>query len=134
MSKRKYLDIELTRKVPNKYNLNPKDIKKLKILDWDRLKKKTWHNEAMKNGSWWCHLEGSNGGGFYGDNEDEFWIGFREDDNKVDYHFTASEGMCRYEFPEFYKSDSIENKWDMTVQVNAMKYLNMLLDEGILEI
>ena len=40
---------------------------------WDKLKKKTWYNDAMKKtGEWYCHLEGSNGGGFYGDDEDEF--------------------------------------------------------------
>ena len=39
-----------------------------------------------------------------------------------------------YTFDEFYKADSIENKWDMNVQVNAMRYLNTLLDEGIVEL
>ena len=42
--------------------------------------------------------------------------------------------MCGYTFDEFYKSDSIENKWDMNVQINAMRYLNMLLDEEIIEL
>ena len=42
--------------------------------------------------------------------------------------------MCGYTFDEFYKADGIENKWDMNVQVNAMKYLNMLLDEEIVEL
>lgn len=87
-----------------------------------------------KTGEWYCHLEGSNGGGFYGDDEDEFWIGFNKKNGKVDYHFTSREGMCGYTFDEFYKSDSIENKWDMNVQINAMRYLNMLLDEEIIEL
>ena len=38
--------------------------------------------------------------------------------------------MGRYTFDEFYKDT--ENKYDLQVQVNAIKYLNMLLDEGIL--
>ena len=42
--------------------------------------------------------------------------------------------MCGYTFDEFYKADEIENKWDMNVQVNAMRYLNMLLDEEIVEL
>ena len=135
MSNRKYIDFKLIEKVPNKYNIKPKDIKKLKVLDWDKLKKKTWYNNAMKKtGEWYCHLEGSNGGGFYGDDEDEFWIGFNKKNGKVDYHFTSREGMCRYIFDEFYKAHEIENKWDMNVQVNAMRYLNMLLDEGIVEL
>lgn len=128
-----YIDFKAIEKVPNKYNLKPNDIRKFRVLDWNKLKKKTWHNDAMKNGNWWCHIEGSDGGGFYG-NEDDFWIGFNEDDGKVRYHFTSGEGMCKYNFPSFYSSRSIENKWDMNVQINAMRFLNMLLDEGIVEL
>ena len=95
----KYIDFKLIKAVPNKYNINPKDIRKLKVLDWDNLKKYTCYNEAMKKtGEWYCHSEGSNGGGFYGDNEDEFWIGFNYKNGKVDYHFTSREGMCGYIF------------------------------------
>ncbi len=71
MGNRKYIDFKLIEKVPNKYNIKPGDIKKLNVLDWDKLKKNTWYNDAMKKtGEWYCHLEGSNGGGFYGDDED----------------------------------------------------------------
>ena len=76
----------------------------------------------------------ANGGGFYGDDMDEFWIGFNMKNGEVDYWFSSYEGMCGYTFNEFYKADEIENKWDMNVQVNAMRYLNMLLDEGIVEL
>lgn len=129
-----YIDFKLIEEVPNKYNLHPADIKNFKVLDWDKLKRHTWYNQAMKKtGEWWCHLEGSNGGGLY-DDEDEFWIGFNEKNGKVDYHFTSGEGMCGYNFTAFYSSRSIENKWDMNVQVNAMRFLNKLLDEKIVEI
>lgn len=125
-----YMDFKLIKQYPNKYDLTPKKIKKLKILDWDRLKKHTWYNEAMKKtGKWWCHLEGCNIGGRY-DDTDEFWIGFNEENNKIDCHFTCWEGMGSYNFTEFYKET--ENKYDLQVQVNAIKYLNMLLDENIL--
>ena len=135
MGNRKYIDFKAIEKVPNKYNIKPKDIKKLKVLDWDKLKKKTWYNDAMKKtGEWYCHLEGSNGGGLYGDDKDEFWIGFNKKNGEVDYWFTSYGGMCGYTFDEFYKTDEIENKWDMNVQVNAMRYLNMLLDEKIIEL
>ena len=135
MSNRKYIDFDLIEKVPNKYNIKPKDIKKLKVLNWDKLKKKTWYNETMKKtGEWYCHFEGSNGGGFYGDDEDEFWIGFNKKNGEVDYNFHAGEGMYRYTFDEFYKANEIETKWDMNVQVNAMRYLNMLLDEEIVKL
>lgn len=125
-----YVDYDLIAKYPNKYCLTPKNIKKLKILDWNRLKQHTWHNTAMK-GNWWCHLEGCNLTGAYND-YDEFWIGFNEDNNKIDLHFTTWEGMGSYKFSEFYKDT--EDKFDLHVQVNAIKYLNMLLDEGILDI
>ena len=81
---REYVDQDLIKKYPNKYNIRPRDIKSLQILDWDRLKKKTWFNSAMKkSGNWWCHLEGCNIGGKYND-EDEFWIGFNERNGKID--------------------------------------------------
>lgn len=130
----KYINFKLTETVPNKYDIKPKDITKLKVLNWEKLKKHTRYNKAMeKTGKWYCHLEGSNGGGFY-DNEDEFWIGFNENNGKVRYDFSSREGMCHYNFDEFYKADGIENKWDLNVQINAMRYLNMLLDEKIVEL
>lgn len=125
-----YMDYDLIKQYPNKYNLTPKSIKKLKILDWERLKKHTWYNEAMnKTGSWWCHLEGCNLKGKY-DDFDEFWIGFNEDDNRIDCRFTTWEGMGSYSFSEFYKE--IEDKFDLHVHVNTIKYINMLIDENIL--
>ena len=125
-----YMDFELIQKYPNKYNLTPDKIKQLKILDWERLKKHTWYNTAKKKtGDWWCHLEGCNLNGKYND-FDEFWIGFNEKDNSIDYHFSALEGMCNYIFDEFYKDT--ENQYDLHVQVNAIRYLNMLIDEKIL--
>lgn len=125
-----YMDYDLAKKYPNKYNLTPKNIKKLKILDWDRLKKHTWYNAAMKKtGDWWCHLEGCQSKGTY-DDFNEFWIGFNKKNNKIDCNFTCCEGMCSYIFDEFYTET--ENKYDLQVQVNAIKYLNMLIDEGIL--
>ena len=129
---RLYVDYELINKYPNKYNLTLKNIKKLKIVDWEKLKKHTWYNEAMKKtGNWWCHLEGCNLKGQY-DDFTEFWIGFNEKNNKIDCHFSTYEGMCSYTFDEFYKET--ENKSDLQAQVNAIKYINMLIDEDILEV
>lgn len=130
-----YIDFKLIEEVPNKYNLHPADIKKLKVLDWDRIKKICWHNEAMKDtGDWYCHLEGSQSQGQKYCDEDEFWIGFDAENNRVNYHFDCYEGMCHYNFSAFYLARSIQNKWDMNVQVNAMRFLNMLLDEKIVEL
>ena len=127
---RYYMDFELIKQYPNKYNLTPKMIKKLKVLDWERLKKHTWYNEAMKKtGKWWCHLEGCQIKGEY-DDTNEFWIGFDEKNNRIDCNFSCWGGMGKYTFGEFYKET--ENRYDLQVQVNTIKYLNMLIDEGIL--
>ena len=129
-----YMDFDLIKKYPNKYNLTPKKIKTLKILDWKKLKELTWYNQAMKRtGNWWCHLEGCQLSGGY-DGFNEFWIGFNEDNDKIDFHFTTYEGMCSYKFEEFYNWIEIENKYDLKVQVNAIRFLNKLIDEKILGI
>jgi hypothetical protein len=131
----RYIDYGLTDKYPNKYHITPKSIKKLKILDWDRLKKLTWHNDAMtRKGSWWCHLEGCQppDSKQQYDDEDEFWIGFNEENDKIDCHFTCFGGMCGYYPKKFYSVEEIGNKYDMNVQVNTIKWLNTMIDEGVL--
>ena len=134
MATKRYIDFEAIKTTPNKYDLTIENIKKLVIKDWAKLKKHTWHNDAMKDtGSWWCHLEGCQEHGKYNE-EDEFWIGFREDDNKIDCHFTCHDGMCRYVFDKFYDSSEIENKFDMYVQVNTIKWLNKMIDNGVLAV
>ena len=126
-----YIDFKLIEQYPNKYGFTPKNIKTVTILDWSKLKKYTWHNEAkIKTGNWWCHLEGSNPEGKKYSDDDEFWIGFREEDNKVDCYFSCYEGMCKYIFLNFYNEKEIDNKFDMQVQANTIKFLNMLVDEG----
>ena len=130
---RRYIDFGLIEKYPNKYNLTPAMIKKLVIKDWDRLKKKCWHNEAMANrGIWYCHIEGCQKDGENFDAGDEFWIGFCENNNSVDCNFTCYEGMCGYNFDNFYSGSEIENVMDMQVQANAIKWLNEMIDNGIL--
>ena len=127
-----YMDYDLIKKYPNKYNLTPENIKSLVIMDWERLKKHTWYNKAMhKTGKWWCHLEGCKLKGLY-DDFNEFWIGFNEENNRIDSHFTCCEGLCSYNFTNFYDCKEIENKYDLQVQVNAIRYLNMLIDDNIL--
>ena len=131
----KYFCTDVFDKYPNKYNLKYADIGNLKILDWSRLMEKTWCNEAMTDGIWYCHIEGCQPPDSYKFNdESEFWIGFREEDNKVRFHFTADGGMCWYNFDEFYNYNdgSIQNGYDAGVQVNAMRWLTMMIDEGIL--
>ena len=40
--------------------------------------------------------------------------------------------MCKYLFTSFYDPSEIENKYDMGVQVNTLRWLNRLLDDGVL--
>ena len=127
----RYIDYDLIKQYPNKYQLTPKSIKKLKILDWNRLKQETWYNKAMTSGNWYCHLEGCNLSGRY-DDESSFWIGFNKNNNKIDCHFSCYDGMCRYSFDNFYQMKDIENRLDMNVQVNAIRWLNQMIDEKIL--
>ncbi len=128
-----YIDFKLTEKYPNKYGFTPENIKTVSILDWTKLKKHTWFNRAkIKTGKWWCVLVGCNAEDQKYDDSDEFWIGFREDDNKVDCYFSSHEGMCGYNFKKFYDVEEIDNQYDMRVQANTIKYLNMLVDEGII--
>lgn len=118
-------------KVPNKYNLSPLHLNRLYVLDWPRLKKETWHNKFMNNGTWWCHLEGSQFNGEY-DETNEFWIGFEEKTGKVNSHFSTYEGMCRYKFNTFYDEDEIKDEYELNVQINALRWLNKMIDEKIL--
>lgn len=130
----RYIDFDLIKQYPNKYNITPEKIIHLKILNWSRLKEFTWNNEALKStGTWWCHMEGCNLDGKY-DDSSEFWIGFREEDNCIHCSWTCYEGMCRYIFKEFYKIGDIENDYDMNVQVNTIRWLNEMIDGGILGI
>ena len=87
MSNNRYIDFNFIKKAPNKYNITPKDIPRLRVLDWDKLKELTWLNKAMPEPCW-CHIEGSDNGGYFGDDVNEFWIGFYKN-GKVDYHFPA---------------------------------------------
>ncbi len=66
------------------------------------------------------------------DDEDEFWIGFNEEDNKIEYSFSCYGGMCGYNIKKFYSKYEIDNRFDLYVQVNAINWLNMMIDEGIL--
>lgn len=129
MGNKHYINFKLIEEYPNKYNLKPKDIKKLKVLNWDKLKEKTWFNQAM-NKPCWCHIEHSSTIAWY-DYEDEFWIGFYEN-GKVDFNFSSREGMCGYNFDTFYNIADIENKDDMEIQVKAITWINELIDENII--
>lgn len=124
-----YWDQKVVDKVQNVYNLTPKNIKKVRVLDWERLKTETWYNRAMTKPCW-CKLIGCEKSGKFND-ESEFWIGFYED-GRVDCRFSSFGGMCNYVFQEFYRLEDIENKYDFWVQVNTLKWLNLMIETGVL--
>lgn len=124
-------------KVPNKYNLKPKDICKAVILDEERLHQSPfWRNNIVHA---WC-LSGSAGEGFYSDNAiDEYWIGFYDADapafaGKIKISVSSCEGMCNYIFDTFYNPEDIENLADLEIQEKLLDRMNWLLEEGIVKI
>ena len=47
---------------------------------------------------------------------------------------TCYGGMCGYEFDKFYDMKEIENWMDLNVQVNTIRWLTSMIDDGILAI
>lgn len=127
-----YIDFNLIKKYPNKYNLTPSNIEKLKILNWEELKKYLRHKIVLKDGVWWEHFEGCNFDNDKYDDYSQFRIAFNEKSNKIICGFTTYFGCKDYIFNEFYNIKDIEQERDLYVQINTIKYLNMLLDKGIL--
>ena len=116
--------------MPNKYGFSYDNISTVKILNWEKIKKNTWLNRALsKDEDIYCHLCGCNSDNKY-DDEDEFWIGFYEYDGHIEFSFSAYSGMCKYEFSNFYDPEEIDNEFDLYVQKNALKFLNMLIEES----
>lgn len=114
----------------NKYNLKPNDIKKAIVVSPERLKLKPfWRNELINA---WCLSEGA-GRGFGGSWIDSYWIGFK-DDGKIDYHILCWEGMGNYAIKEFFKSNDIECRSDLDIQIKYVKMLNWLIEENIIKI
>lgn len=130
MIKQRYIDYDLIKQHPNRYNITPESIKRLRVLNWDKLKQIMWFNKATTPHRW-CRLIGCQKDGEKYDDWDEFWIGIAENGN-IDYHFTCYEGMCSYNFKEFYDLKDIEDKYDMQIQVNVIKWLNEMVDEEII--
>ena len=52
--------------------------------------------------------------------------------NTINYRFTKDRGMTPYVFDEFYDPDTINSVQDFGVQVNSLRFLTDLIDEGIL--
>ena len=111
-------------KVPNKYNLKPSDIRKMVVIDRNRLQENPfWRNDVIHA---WCLTDGA-GKGLY-DSMNDYWIGF------YDENAPAYEGMCSYKFNTFYRPSDIDNLADLEIQEKLLGRMNWLLDEGIVKI
>ncbi len=125
-----------TTKIENKYNLKPKDIQHATVLRPKALHEKPfWRNDVVKA---WC-LSGGVGQGVYGDYDYEYWIGFYDDDapayaGKIRMYCTCFEGMCTYDFKEFFNPNEIENMYDLELQEELLKVINWLIDSEIIRI
>ena len=114
----------------NKYGLTPRTIRNL-IPNKDKIQEKPfWRNNVM---SVWCltdntihHSEDVIYGVY-----DEYWLGVYDEDGKVEFHLYSYGGMCKYHPSEFLKSNEIENKDDLDIQVKFLKRINQLIDDGV---
>ena len=122
-------------RIENKYNLKPSDIRKMVVIDRQRLQEPAfWRNNVIHA---WC-LTGGAGKGLY-DSMNEYWIGFYDENapayaGKTRFSVFAYEGMCSYKFNTFYKPSDIENLADLEIQEKLLDRMNWLLDEGIVKI
>ena len=119
--------------VKNKYNLNMKDIKSLKIKDRTKISKPLfWRNNIVKA---WC-ISGNTiknrKDEEYGTYND-FWIGIFDND-KIKVDCSAYGGMANYNFTEFFNYNEIEYEMDLEIQEKLLETVNSLIDDGILEI
>lgn len=122
--------------VPNKYNLNIKKIKKLKIGNRELICEPLfWRNNVI---SAWC-ISGSAGSQadcrFGTDNG--YWMAIYDDDakayaGKFRIDFSSYGGMCGYVFNSFYQPKDIENENDLRVQELFLEKINYLIDNGVL--
>lgn len=122
-------------RIKNKYHLKPSDIRKMVVIDRDRLRKNPfWRNNVIHA---WC-LTGGAGEGLY-DSMNDYWIGFYDEDapayaGKTRFSVSTYEGMCSYKFNTFYKPSDIDNLADLEIQEKLLDRMNWLLDEGIVKI
>ena len=123
-------------KVPNKYNLTPAMIRKLRY-DRSKVGEPTfWRNNVIDA---WCITRDTakNGNDRTFGTYDSFWLGIYDDDaksyaGKLRYYFDSYGGMCSYKFDRFYDELQIDNMDDLEIQEKALEVLNQLIDDGVL--
>ena len=123
-------------KVPNKYNLTPAKVRKLKYDRSKIGKPMFWRNNVIDA---WCITRDTakNDKDWEYGAYDGFWLGIYDDDakryaGKVRITFESYGGMCGYNITGFYKPSEIENEMDLEIQEKALEVLNQLIDDGVL--
>lgn len=126
-------------KVPNKYNLKPRDICRAIILKPEALQKQPfWRNDIIDA---WCLSETTAKNakdeefGCY----NSYWIGFYDEDakaykGKIRLSCSSYGDMCHYNFNTFYNEKDITSKLDLEIQEKLLERINWLIDEGIIMI
>lgn len=123
-------------KIPNKYNLTPAKVRKLKY-DRSRIGEPTfWRNDVIDA---WCITRNTarNSKDIEFGTYDSFWLGIYDDDakayaGKVRHWFDSYGGMCDYNFTKFYDFSQIVDLMDLEIQEKALEVLNQLIDDGVL--
>ena len=110
----------------NKYNLEVKDIKDLKIANREQINEPFWFNSAV---GIYC-LSKTIG-------IDWYWIGFYDDDHPIHpgetvLSCTSYDNMCSYNFRHFFSPAEIETNDDLEMQIHLVSTVTKLLDDGIL--
>ena len=123
-------------KVPNKYNLTPAMINKLKF-DRSKIGEPVfWRNDIINA---WCITRNTckDGNDYRFGTYDSFWLGIYDDNaksyaGKLRYYFDSYGGMCSYKITKFYDYSQIEYEMDLEIQELALEVLNQLIDDGVL--
>ncbi len=118
----------------NKYNLRPKDIKNLTVLNREKICEPLfWRNNIINA---WCITRtiGTDADRRYGA-DNSIWIGIYDEPYYGKYvRFTCDcyGGMCSYDFKRFFDEKEIENDRDRKTQEILLEIINQLIDDGIL--
>jgi hypothetical protein len=134
MEYNKFYDEELIRKYPNKYGWTQGNICTARILDYDKLQKYVKDDDSSCFMSLYhydkCEFDDEK----YACDKNHycrFLVEFTRDG--ITYtSFSSSERTRHYEFCNFYDPSKIKNRLDMQLQAGAIRYMNTLVDEGII--
>ncbi|MFJ8528580.1 hypothetical protein [Bacillus sp. NPDC094106] len=125
-------------KVINKYNLTFADVKKLEIVDREKVGEPLfWRNQVVGA---WCISDTTvkNQKDYEYGAYNSFWIGIYDEESKrkkkLDVTCHAYGGMCNYTFSRFFDEKGIQNKDDLEIQEKLLSKINELIDAGILVI